>query len=289
PFSLTFDVGGPITRSVADAAIVLGVVAGADPDDPATYQSIGRSYKDYTPFLKKNGLKGARIGVLRNYFGANAEVDQSVNVAIKDMQKQGAVIVDSLKTPQDLIDVSGKIFSTISDLEFKWQLEDYFKTRGDAFPFKTLSDIISDAEKNNVPINAGVLGRLKTSEAREGLQDPYYQATLKNGPEMFRRVIDQILKDNDLDAVVFPTSFCTAQPIPGVNDASYKCGEAPISSNLASLSGYPSISVPTGFASDGLPISISFLSGAYSEPTLIKLAYSYEQATHHRKPPQFLK
>ncbi|MFC5648540.1 amidase family protein [Paenibacillus solisilvae] len=289
PFSLTFDVGGPIARSVADAAILLGVVAGADSDDPATYQSIGKSYKDYTPFLKKNGLKGARVGVLRNYFGANAEVDQSVNVAIKDMRKQGAVIVDSLKIPQDLIDVSGKIYSTISDLEFKWQLEDYFKTRGNAFPFKTLSDIIVDAEKNNLPLNDNVLGRLKTADAREGLQDPYYQATLKYGPESFRRVIDQILKDNDLDAVVFPTSGCTAQPLEGVNDASYKCGQAPGSSNLASLSGYPSISVPTGFASDGLPISVSFLSGAFSEPTLISLAYSYEQATLHRKPPQFLK
>ncbi|MBW7455257.1 amidase, partial [Paenibacillus sepulcri] len=270
-------------------AIVLGVVAGADPDDPATYQSIGKSYKDYTPFLKKNGLKGARIGVLRNYFGANPEVDQSVNAAIKDMQKQGAVIVDSLKIPQDLIDVSGKIYSTISDLEFKWQLEDYFKTRGNALPFKTLSDIISDAEKNNLPLNANVLGRLETAEAAGGLQDPYYQATLKYGPESFRRVIDQLLKDNDLDAVVFPTSGCTAQPLPGVNDASYKCGQAPGSSNLASLSGYPSISVPTGFGSDGLPISISFLSEAFSEPILIKLAYSYEQATHHRKPPKFLK
>jgi Asp-tRNA(Asn)/Glu-tRNA(Gln) amidotransferase A subunit family amidase len=89
--------------------------------------------------------------------------------------------------------------------------------------------------------------------------------------------------------LVFPTSGCTAHPLPGVNDDSYQCGEVPDSNNLASLSGYPSISVQAGFASDGLPTSISFLAGAYSEPTLIKLAYSYEQATNHRAPPQFTK
>jgi amidase len=289
PFSLTFDVPGPMTRTVTDAAILLGVVSGADTEDPVTYQGIGKTYKDYTPFLKKDGLKKARIGVLRNYFGANADVDKSTNNAINDMKKQGATIVDNLFIPQDLIDSSGKIYSTISDLEFKWQLQDYLKTRGSDFPLKTLSDIIADANKNNWLVNPNVMGRLKTADAKASLQDPYYLATLKYGPDAFRRVIDQILKDNKLDAVVFPTSGCTAQPLPGVQDDSYSCGQAPGSSNLASLSGYPSISVPAGFAADGLPTSISFLSGAFSEPTLIKLAYSYEQATHHRAPPQFKK
>jgi amidase len=248
PLSLSFDVGGPMARSVADAAIVLGVISGVDPADPATYQSIGRAYTDYTQFLKKDGLKGARIGVLRNYFGANADVDKSVNAAIEDMNKQGAIVIDPLLMPQDLIDATDTIYSTISSLEFKWQLQDYLKKRGNNFPFHTLSEIIADAELNNLPLNPTVMGRLKTAESRPDLHDPYYLSALKYGPEAFRRVIDKILLENNLDALVFPSSGCTAHPLPGVNDDSYQCGVVPDSTNLASLSGYPSISVQAGFA-----------------------------------------
>jgi Asp-tRNA(Asn)/Glu-tRNA(Gln) amidotransferase A subunit family amidase len=286
PFSLTFDVGGPMTRSVADAAIVLSVIAGVDADDPATYRSIGKAEKDYTKFLQKDGLKGARIGVLRNYFGANADVDAAVNKAIGDMQKQGATIVDSLYIPQELIDASGKIYSTISDLEFKWHLREYFAKQTTS-PFKSLAEIILDAQVSKVPVHPSVMKRLLDAEVRAGLDDPYYLSTLQYGPQAFRNAIDEILRANNLDALVFPTSACTAAPYD--KDDSYQCGSAPGSSNLASISGYPSVSVPAGFASDGLPVSVSFLAGAFSEPTLIKLAYSYEQATHHRKPPQFLK
>ena len=286
PFSLTFDVGGPMARTVEDAAIVLSAMAGVDVNDPATYQSIGKAEKDYTKFLQKDGLKGARIGVLRNYFGGNADVDAAVNKAIEDMKKLGAEIVDPLYIPQELIDVSGKIYSTISDLEFKWQLRDYL-TNQPATPFNTLQDIIYDAQTKNLPVHPSVMKRLLDADIRAGLDDPYYLSTLKYGPQMFRDVIDKILKENNLDALVFPTSACTAAPIG--NDDTYQCKSVPGSTNLASLSGYPSISVPAGFASDGLPVSVSFLGGAFSEPTLIKLAYSYEQATRHRKPPQFLK
>lgn len=288
PFSLTFDVAGPMTRSVEDAAVVLGVIAGVDPKDPATYKSVGKAYQDYTQFLEVDGLQGARIGVLRNYFGANPSVDASVNAAIDELSQQGAVIVDPLMIPEELIAVSGAIYGTVSDLEFKWQLADYLGTlEGDA-P-KTLEGIIADAEANDLPLNSRVLERLHLAENRNGLDDPYYLATREHGPEMFRSVIDSILEENNLDALVYPTSGCTSRPLASAQDDTYECGEAPGSSNLASLSGYPAVSVPAGFASDGMPTSISFLGKAFSEPSLLKYAYAFEQATKHRKPPEFKK
>lgn len=226
PFSLTFDVAGPMTRSVEDAAVVLGVIAGVDPKDPATYKSVGKAYQDYTQFLEVDGLQGARIGVLRNYFGANPSVDASVNAAIDELSQQGAVIVDPLMIPEELIAVSGAIYGTVSDLEFKWQLADYLGTlEGDA-P-KTLEGIIADAEANDLPLNSRVLERLHLAENRNGLDDPYYLATREHGPEMFRSVIDSILEENNLDALVYPTSGCTSRPLASAQDDTYECGEAP--------------------------------------------------------------
>ena len=290
PFALSLDVGGPMARTVTDAATALGVMTGVDVNDRSTLESEGKSYKDYTQFLDPDSLKGARIGVARDFFGGNDEVDQAVNTAIGTMSELGATIVDSTNFPQDVLASSGSTYSTISDTEFKSQIADYLATLGDEATAKTLADIIAFSESPEVlnsefPVNARVLERLKEAEARGSLTDPLYLSTLENGTALIKNTILSIMDANDLDAILYPTSRCPAAPIPSVEDPTYVCKPGPGASTLANLSGFPDVSVPAGFTEDGLPINISFLGRAYSEPTLLGLAYDYEQATEFRLPP----
>lgn len=290
PFALSLDVGGPLARTVTDGAIALGVMTGVDPNDSRTLESSGKFYKDYTQFLDVDDLSGARIGVARNFFGGNAEVDQAVNGAIEKMEDLGATIVDSTNFPEDVLDSVGDIYSTISDTEFKSQIADYLATLGDDAPAKTLADIIAISESPEVansefPVNSRVLERLYEAQARGPLTDPDYLSTLENGTALIENTIVSIMDANNLDAIVYPTSTCPATPLPSVEDPTYVCDSVPSASSLANISGFPDVSVPAGFTEAGLPINISLLGRAYSEPTLLGLAYSYEQATMFRHPP----
>ena len=288
PFALSLDVGGPIARTVTDAAITLGTMTGVDEKDPRTLESEGKFYKDYTQFLNSDGLQGKRIGVARNFFGGNEGVDQAVNVAIAKMEELGATVVDSTNVPQDVLASIGGIYSTISDTEFKTQIADYLATLGDDAPAQTLADIIAISESAEVansefPVNSRVLERLREAEARGSLSDPVYLNTLENGTALIKNALLSIIDTNDLDAILYPTSRCPAAPI--TSDPTYVCRSGPSASNLANISGFPDVSVPAGFTLDGLPIDVSFLGRAYSEPTLLELAYAYEQATQLRLPP----
>lgn len=290
PFSLSLDVGGPIARNVTDAAIALGTMTGVDPNDPRTQESEGKFYKDYTQFLDIDDLSGARIGVARNFFGGNPEVDQATNTAIAKMEELGATIVDSTNVPDDVVASIGDIYSTISDTEFKSQIADYLATLGDDAPAKTLADIIAISESPEVansefPVNARVLERLKEAEARGTLSDPEYLSTLENGTATIKNAILSIMDANDLDAILYPTSRCPAAPIDPTAGSTSVCASGPSATNIANISGFPDVSVPAGFTEDGLPINISLLGRAYSEPDLLGLAYSYEQATQLRQPP----
>ena len=275
PLALSQDVGGPMTRTVADAAVVLDATVGFDPDDPITAASSGKIPESYTDSLNPDGLQGARIGVVRDLFGVDsnpeaAKVNAVINAALEDMANQGAEIVDSVTIPN-----LDKILSypSLSSFEFKFNLNDYLAERPNA-PVRTLEDII--ASGGFLPSNEATL-RLRNS--REALENnPEYQDIIQNRPDLTQQAILTALEENNLDALIYPTS---TQP-PALLGQDIITGSA---TRLSPFSGFPEITVPAGFTPEGLPVGIEFLGRAFSEPTLLELAYSYEQATLNRLPP----
>jgi amidase len=199
------------------------------------------------------------------------------------MRARGATIVP-VHLPDSLLSSASSVYATISDLEFKHQLADYLATRPKSVPVKTLAGVIAQSSQPGFPISPAVLTRLKQAESRGPLTDPAYQQALATGPASFRNGIDSLLTANRLNGLVFPNATCPASAYPG-STATNNCQTVPSSTALASLSGYPSVTVPNGFTANGLPISLAFLGTAFSEPELIGLSYSFEQATHLRRPP----
>jgi amidase len=274
-----------MARTVADAAVLLGAMTGSDPADPPTANGAAKDTRDYTKFLDPNGLKGARIGVVRDrLFGGSVAGDRLVDEAIADMKRQGAVIVDPAN-----IQTLGKFDRSESDVllyEFKADLNKYLAWLGPASPVHSLKDVIAfnDAHKEQeLPYFGQEL--MLQAEQKGPLTDPAYKAALANDRRMSRALgIDAVMAKYTLDALVAPTGG-PAWLIDLVNgDSGTSSTAAP--STVAAVAGYPHITVPAGYVR-GLPVGVSFFGRAWSEPTLIKLAYAYEQATRHRHPPSF--
>ena len=283
PISHTQDTAGPMTRTVADAAVLLAAMAGADPRDRATAAGRGRSGVDYGAALKADGLKGMRLGVARKrYFGYSPATDALVNAAIADMKAQGAVIVDpaDIPTAGQLDDCEFEILL----YEFKADLNAYFASRTPAARVRTLTDLIAfnTREKSReMPFFGQEI--LVMAEKKGPLTSAAYRKALTTCRARARASgIDAVMTKYRLDAIVAPTGS-PAWPIDLVNGDHFLGA----SSTPAAVAGYPSVTVPAGFA-HGLPVGVSFIGRAWSEAKLLQLAYAYEQATHHRKPPQFL-
>ena len=289
PFALSLDTGGPMARTVTDAAIALGEMTGIDESDPATLESEDKFFEDYTQFLSADALEGARIGVARDFFGSNAEVDQAINTAINELETLGATVVDPITFPSDVLEARSSIYSTISDTEFKVQIADYLATLSNEYP-KTLVEIIDistspEVANSPTPVNSRVLERLREAQARGPIPNPEYLEALIDGTALIEEATLEIFNSNNLDALVYPTSGCPASPLPGVEDPTFVCDFTASASNIANLTGFPDVQVPAGFTSDGLPIDLSFFGEAYSEPELLGFAYAYEQETGFRRPP----
>jgi amidase len=287
PLSLTFDTGGPMARSVADLAVVLGTMTGVDAADPLTQTSAGKFDTDYTKFLKTGSLQGARIGVARDFMSRNAETDRIVEAAIATLKKQGAVIVDPVRYPQYLLDVRQSLLNTIMNADFKAQIDDYLKTTGPQFP-KTYADIVA---RSNDPAT-----HYRSPEKAWGLQynasvtldqtNPIYQAAKNQGLPLIKSTVLAVLAKDNLDAIIYPTSPEPATLI--VPPAGPRAGGGAGSATLiANETGFPDLIVPAGITKDGLPVSISFFGPAYSEAKLIGYAYDFEQATKARVLPKF--
>jgi amidase len=281
PIAHSQDTAGPMARTVTDAAILLGAIVGADPRDAVTQESAGKSFTDYTRFLDANGLRGARIGVARKYFGFNDEVDRLMNEAIEVMKRSGATVID----PVDLASSREYENSEIEVLlyEFKHDLNKYLSELGPDARFRSLKEIIEFNEKNRAR-EMPYFGQefFLRAEAKGPLTSPEYLNALEKNRRLSRKQgIDAVIAKDRLDAIVAPTggpSWTTDL----VNGDHFTGG----SSSPAAVAGYPAISVPAGFI-HGLPVGISFFGAAYSEPTMIKLAFAYEQATKHRRAPGF--
>jgi amidase len=283
PIAHSQDTAGPMARTVRDAATLLSFLTGADPRDPATSSGGARTPIDYTATLDANGLRGARIGVARSkFFGYSDVTDKLINDAIAVMQAQGAVIVDPAN-----IETAGKFDDTEFDVllyEFKADLNAYLASLGPRAPVKTLEDIIryNDAHKDQEMPYFGQEIMIQ-AQAKGPLTEKKYIDALANDLKMSRTDgIDATMDKYKLDALVAPTGG-PAWTTDLVNGDHFSGA----SSTPAAVAGYPNINVPAGFSHE-LPVGISFFGRAYSEPTLIRLAYAYEQATHHRRAPRFI-
>jgi amidase len=288
PISHNQDTVGPFGRVVADAAAVLGALVGVDPRDPATSASAGRSFTDYTRFLDPNGLRGARIGVIRQVFaGFQDKVDVVYNAAIDAMRHAGAVIIDPADIPTALEMVTTGDEFTVLLYDFKADLNTYLSARGDP-QIHTLQDLI-DFDNAHASRELPFFGQdIFLSSQAVNLSDPAtiaaYQAALANDHRRGGRDgIDAVMNQFNLDALVAPTN-----PVPWKIDLLDGDHDLGGSSTPTSLAGYPAINVPAGF-SFGLPIGITFMGRAFSEPTLIRVASGFEAATRARKPPRFLR
>ncbi len=282
PISHTQDSAGPMCRTVRDAATLLGVLTGADPSDPATAASSGKSFTDYTQFCDPNGLKGARIGVARKYFGFSDPVDALMEQALDAMKKQGATLVD----PAD-IETLGKFDD--SELlgfmyELKADLNAYLARLGPSAPVKTLKEIIDFNDRNRqkeMPYFGQDL--FVKAESKGSLTEKeYLDAIAKNRQLARTEGIDATMDKFHLDAIVAPTGG-PAWLTDLVNGDHVAGG----SSNAAAVAGYPNINVTAGHIS-GLPVGISFFGRAWSEPILVRLAYAFEQTVKARRVPRFL-
>ncbi|MGA2919851.1 MAG: amidase [Candidatus Sulfotelmatobacter sp.] len=282
PISHSQDGAGPMCRTVLDAAILLGALTGVDPRDSATNASQGKSFADYSQFCNPSGLKGARIGVARKYFGFSDSVDALMEQSLNAMKNQGAMLID----PAD-IETLGKFDESellVFMYELKADLNAYLAGLGPDSPVRTLQDIIEFNDRNRqkeMPYFGQDL--FLKAEAKGPLTEKTYLDALAKNHQLARTEgIDATMDKYHLDAIVAPTGG-PAWLTDLVNGDHVAGG----SSNAAAVAGYPNINVTAGFIA-GLPVGISFFGRAWSEPTLIRLAFAFEQATKARQAPRFL-
>jgi amidase len=282
PISHTQDTVGPICRTVADAAAVLGALTGVDVRDPASRDSEGHFCKDYTQFLDPHGLQGARIGIVRQYFGINEHADRIVEPLIAVMREMGAVPVDPANFAN--FEAFPGAQRPVFEYEFKVALNQYLARRPD-LPVHTLEELIafnSVHAAQEMPYFQQE--RFITSQARGPLTDQAYVDALALDYRISRREgIDEVMDRLELDALFAPTRS-PAWVIDLVNG-----GRGSIdSSTPAALAGYPLITVPAGYAFGALPVGVTFMGRRWSEPTLIRIAFAFEQTIKARRQPTFL-
>ncbi|MBI4519338.1 MAG: glutamyl-tRNA amidotransferase [Gemmatimonadetes bacterium] len=287
PLALTFDTGGPLARHVYDVAVMLGVMTGVDPADEATRKSEGRFETDYTRYLNAGALRGARIGIARDFMGADADVDWVIESALETMRKAGATIVD-VRYPAWLVSAKADWYQVVRQREFRAQIKDYLAMLAPGYP-KTLAEMIERAKRiSSPPADGGVPNPVRWTlfeqeEASGELTDYQYVTMLEHGLPLVRGIVEGVIRSQNLDAIVYPTSPSR----PGLVGGGGGGGGAGVVSatNIANLTGFPDLIVPAGFTGDRLPVGISFFGPAFSEGKLLGFGYAFEQATRARRDP----
>ena len=282
PIAHSQDTAGPMARTVKDAAILLGSLAEFDPNDAETHIEKGEIFSDYTQFLNAENLTGIRIGIASQMIGFNYKADEIFNNAVDVLKSKGAVIIENIKFENNRKwdEASYQVLL----YEFKSDLNKYLSEHPGA-PLKSLQDII-EYNKNNANKEMPWFAQEIFEEAQKkgDLNSEEYLEALRNSKLYAgKEGIDKVMEENKLDAIIAQTNG-PAWTIDWVNGDHFNGG----SSSPAAISGYPNITVPMGFVKS-LPVGISFFGKAWSEPTLLRIAYAFEQATKHRKTPGFLK
>ncbi len=279
PLSHSQDTAGPITRTVSDAALMLSVIQGFDDKDAITDTGKKHQQRDYSQALKLNGLQGKRIGVLRSAAGFHSEVDKLLESAINDFKAAGAIIIDDLEwqAPDGFWSASYDVLL----YEFKHDLNQYLAALPNELSALSLKKIIAYNTANKAQsmpwFDQEILDK---AQAKKGLKDETYLNALKKVQQATRTDgIDVLLEKHQLDAIIAPTGSPAWQT--DLINGDHFIGS---SSSLAAISGYPNITLPMGYVHH-LPVGLSIFSGAYQEPTIIEIAFAYEQKTKHRKPP----
>ncbi len=280
PISFTQDTPGPMARTVRDAAICLGAMVGIDSSDALNLNSKGKFHNDYTVFLKEEGLKGKRLGLMKETQGINFKVDSLMARIIELLKQQGAEVIeiDKVSTPETE-DYSFQVML----YEYKDGLNKYFTSLGPGNHVKNIVDLIEFNKKDSLELSYFDQKYLVMAQEKGDLSSPEYKKALIGMQKGMRENgVDKVMDENKLDAIIAPTG-APAWLTDHTNGDSYHLG----SSSPAAIAGYPNITVPMG-SIDGLPVGISFFGKAWSEPLLIEIAYAFEQKTKSRIIPQFL-
>jgi amidase len=279
PLALSLDTAGPMARNVHDVAVSLNVMTGVDEADPATTPSRPHLLKDYTSVLKIGALKGARIGVARDFFGQDPEVDRVMEASIAKLRERGAEVVDPVPLPQHFLQSRGSLLWLVMAAEFKSQITDYLRTTRPGYP-KSFADVVrlSNDPATGYRSPEKAFGLSYHDQTALDLSDPVYLAARDQGMPFVRATIAGVLAKHELDALVYPTNSRPAQPITPAPGATPP-GISASPSGMANLTGFPDLIVPAGMTKDGLPVTISFFGPAWSEAKLLAYGYDFEQAT----------
>jgi amidase len=276
PLALSYDTAGPMARSVYDVAVTLGAMTGVDAADAATAPSAGKFHTDYTPFLKKGSLKGARLGLARDFMGQDTETDRLIEAAVAKLRQLGATVVD-IKYPDYLLGARQGTYNLLVASEFKAQLTQYLKTTKPGYP-KSFDEVVALsndlATKYRSPGKA--YGLTYTAKLALDLDDPLYLANKNEQIASVTATVLALFKKHQLDAIIYPTSPRPAGLIETPPGTPPPAGGS--ATSIANFTGFPDLIVPVGVTKDDLPVTISFFGPAWSEPKLLGYGYDFEQA-----------
>ncbi|HJO05249.1 MAG TPA: amidase family protein [Acidobacteriota bacterium] len=284
PLGLSFDTAGPMARHVYDVAAMLSAMTGVDAADESTRKSDGKVMADYTSVLDATALEGARVGIARDFLGQDGEVDWVIEASLQRMRDAGADVVD-VAFPAWLLEARGEMYTTIRWREFRVQIAEYLSTLGDEYP-KTLAELVERSQKITASTAYGAQPNptrwalMQREEESGDVTDSEYLAVRDHGLAMVRTIVEGLLDESDLDAIVYPTRPTRPSLVEGSSGAGGRSV-----TNIANLTGFPDLSVPAGFTSNRLPVNISFLGTAFAEARLLAIGYAFEQLTQARRDP----
>lgn len=288
PCVLTFDTGGPMARTVYDVALTLGFLTGVDPKDPLTATSAGLYYKDYTQFLKKDALKGVRLGVIRDYAGTDPEVDRVFNAALEELKAQGAVLVDPVNYPAIVLQNRAAVMEPVR-AEVRDNYADYLGTLRPGLP-RSIAELAEKgmtltAPRGEFRPHPSVFTRFKALSERPPITALSYTSAKQYGMAAVRGAVLGLMQEKQVDAFVYPTRSRQPELIDPETPKIVDRPSTPSLTSIANVTQFPDVIVPAGVTAEKMPVTISFFGPAYSEPRLLGFAYAYEQATQHRVSP----